>query len=125
MISLETFLLDLICMKAIPFLVLTLFLVGCFGAKVASEPKVEEALNLDKAIAKFPGYTSEEYHSGKKLYEAKCNTCHALKDPTKFNEEGLMKTVPKMVQMANESKEAALSRDDQQSILRYMVAAGL
>jgi len=106
-------------MKYIFIVIIGFFITGCFANKATTN--VVSMVNLDKAKAKFPGYTAEQYNTGKVLYETKCNTCHGLKDPLKFNEEQLTKTVPNMVKKANTKKDAKLSAEDGDSILKYLV----
>ncbi len=106
-------------MKYIFIVIVGFLITGCFANKARTDSI--SLVNLDNAKAKFPGYNAEQYNAGKVLYETKCNTCHGLKDPLKFNEERLTKTVPNMDKKANTKKDAKLSAEDGDFILKYLI----
>ncbi|MBT8327182.1 MAG: cytochrome c [Bacteroidia bacterium] len=112
-------------MKYIVLALISFSLAACFSSKVATDTVSEPTLNLDKAKAKFPGYSTAMFDSGKKLYDSNCQSCHALKDPLKFTEEQWTKLVPSMSAKANKNKGANLSKEDEDLIFKYLVSVGL
>lgn len=99
--------------------------MACFTTKVTTKPVEVTPMNLEKAIVKFPGYTIAMYTNGKDLYESNCQSCHALKNPLKYTEEQWNKLVPAMSAKANKNKDANLSKEDEDLILKYLVTQGL
>ena len=112
-------------MKYLLFILICSLLVACFSTKVVTESASESLLILDKAVVKFPGYTKEMFVSGKNLFESNCQSCHGLKDPLKYTEEQWEILVPSMSAKANRNKDANLSKEDEELILKYVVSLGL
>jgi cytochrome c5 len=69
-----------------------------------------------------PTNVSMDLDLGKKLYQVKCTTCHALKNPTAFSEIQWKSLVPEMCQGSN-AKGMKISKADQDLILAYVLAA--
>ncbi len=112
-------------MKVLFFFSISISLVACFSAKIATEPVAVAPVNLEKATIKYPGYNNQMYEDGKNLYESNCQSCHGLKNPLKFTEEQWKELVPSMSAKANKHKDAQLSKEDEDLILKYVVTQGL
>jgi cytochrome c5 len=83
-----------------------------------------DALFMQAAAAKFPGYTKEEFSKGKTMYEANCGMCHGLKKPTSQNEDGWRHWVPDMAKKVNKkSGSEVLTAADNETIIRYLVVS--
>lgn len=104
----------------------TAILVACGTAKSGSA-KVESMpsqADVDRVQAKFPGYTLNDLHEGKKLFEANCALCHGLKKPDSRTEEQWKTIVPRMVKKANGKNGNALDASGEEKILRYVITMG-
>lgn len=81
-------------------------------------------VDLSKVADRFPGYTLEQYQSGKSLYEQYCGSCHTLKKPGACSEEKWARIVPPMVSKVNKEAGAeVLNTDKKELILRYLITA--
>ncbi|MDF3027398.1 MAG: cytochrome c class [Fluviicola sp.] len=101
-------------------------LVACGTAK-NSTPKVEVMPtqgDVDRVQTKFPGYTLDELHEGKKLFEANCNLCHRLKKPASEPEEEWRTIVPRMVKKVNNKEGHHVDPAGEEKILRYLITMG-
>lgn len=102
-------------------------LVACGTAKNSGNAKVEVLPtqgDVDRVQAKFPGYTLDELHEGKKLFETNCNLCHGLKRPASRTEDEWRKIVPRMVKKVNSKEGHSVSADGEEKILRYVITMG-
>lgn len=109
--------------KSIIIFSISVFLVSCFGSKkVAETPTV---VNLEKAQAKFAGYTLESYTQGEKLYTANCQSCHGLKDPLAFSEDQWSALVPDMSAKSNKKKGTSITKEEEELMFKYLVSQGL
>ena len=101
-------------------------LVACGTAK-NSTPKVEvmpTQADVDRVQSKFPGYTLDELHEGKQLFEANCNLCHRLKKPASEPEEEWRTIVPRMVKKVNNKEGHHVDAKGEEKILRYVITMG-
>jgi cytochrome c5 len=105
-------------MKKVPVVVLLGLLVSC-SAKVF----VPSEADASKMAPKYPGTTVASLNSGKVLYESKCAQCHEAKKPTSKTEEQWRKLVPDMVGLAKKKGKQEVSSEEQELILRYLIAA--
>lgn len=103
-------------MKKLLYVIITLSLVGCVSAKLATPTQSD----VDRVKSKFPDYTLAQLNQGKTLYEQNCGTCHDLKKPTSLSEEKWKVIVPEMVHKVNK-RQVKLSEQDQDLILKYLL----
>ena len=100
-------------------LVLILFIsITACSIKLAAP----EQSDVDRVIAKYPGYNLAQLNEGKALFQETCNRCHPLKNPKSRDETKWNNIVPVMVKKLNtkEGKEV-IDSDQQEKILRYLV----
>lgn len=101
-------------------IILTLSVVAVLASCAAKMPIASQA-DVDRIQSKYPGYTMEDLNHGKAIFEQHCSECHKLKNPTKFSEEQLQKTVPMMVQKVNKKHPNAIDENSKDMILKYMI----
>ncbi|HET7003222.1 MAG TPA: hypothetical protein VFI33_17990 [Puia sp.] len=100
-------------------LVLILFMsITACSIKLAAP----EQSDVDRVIAKYPGYDLAQLNEGKALFQQTCNRCHPLKNPKSRDETKWNHIVPVMIKRLNtkEGKEV-IDSDQQEKILRYLV----
>jgi cytochrome c5 len=104
-------------MKKFIIIISSVALAGCFASKKVVTPTDAD---VARGAAKFSGYTLADLTEGKKLYEANCGSCHALKKPTAENEATWRREVPVMVKKVNKNS-MVLDAHAEEMILRYVV----
>ena len=109
--------------KIFTLIVLVAVFASCATQKTAIETGMSQA-DVNRVKNFFPDYSLEELQLGKKLYEANCGTCHSLKSPSAESEDTWKGIVPPMVKKANKKNGTALSAQDEQAILRYVLTMG-
>jgi PBP1b-binding outer membrane lipoprotein LpoB len=104
------------------FVLILIFLVGCFSAKQIANVSSEPEINFTKVQTRIPGYTNEEFMKGAILYNSYCKACHTPKDPTMYSEEQWKKIVPNMVELSNDKKGTKISKEGKDLIYHYAIA---
>jgi hypothetical protein len=81
-----------------------------------------EQSDVDRVIAKYPGYNLADLREGKALFQQTCDRCHQLKNPRSRDESKWNEIVPIMIKKLNtkEGKEV-IDGNQQEKILRYLV----
>ncbi|MFT4876352.1 MAG: hypothetical protein ACI9AU_000594 [Bacteroidia bacterium] len=74
-------------------------------------------------IAHITGCTNEEFMKGAVLYNSYCTVCHTSKDPIKYSEERWKEIVPNMVELSNDKKGTKISKEEENLIYNYVIAA--
>jgi hypothetical protein len=108
-------------MKTSIIILFVIFLVACSANKNTTAKSPFSNSEMERAAFIFPGTTSDQLVMGKTLFEGNCGTCHALKKIDDYTEEQWREINPKMVAKANKYKDANLSAEAEQSILKYVV----
>lgn len=81
-----------------------------------------EQSDVDRVIAKYPGYDLAELNEGKALFQETCNRCHPLKNPRSRDENKWNEIVPIMIKRLNKKKgKEVIDGNQQEKILRYLV----
>lgn len=92
-------------------------LFACKAKKAAVKPTNESnntQMETDMSMA--------ELDMGKHIYENKCGSCHALKNPAFFTIEALNKIVPTMVDKANTKKGADIGDLEKVLLVKYLLS---
>ena len=104
------------------FILILIFLVGCFSAKQKRDVSSEPKFDFTKVIAHIPGYSNEEFMKGAILYNSYCTVCHTAKDPTKYSEDRWKEIVPNMVELLKDKKGTKISKEEENLIYNYVIA---
>jgi len=108
--------------------ILTLIaLIGILASCATKQATVKAGLSeadVNRVKSFFPDYSLSELQKGESLYKANCGACHSLKDPSAESEATWKGIVPPMVKKANKKNGTALSAQDEQAILRYVLTMG-
>ena len=104
------------------FIVVLIFLVGCFSAKQKANVSSEPEINFTKVQTHIPGYTNEEFMKGAILYNSYCTACHTAKDPIKYSEKRWKEIVPNMVELSNDKNGTKISKEEKDLIYNYVIA---
>lgn len=109
--------------KILTLVVLMGILAACATKQATVKAGLSEA-DVNRVKNFFPDYTLSELQKGESLYKANCGACHSLKDPSAESEDTWKGIVPPMVKKANKKNGTALSAQDEQAILRYVLTMG-
>ena len=106
-------------MKNLLFILVSILLISCAGAKLATPTMTD----VEYGKQKYPDLTLTDVNIGKANFEKSCSQCHSLKKPGSKSPEQWEKTVPRMAAKA-EKKEGKEKIDEatQKSILMYLSA---
>lgn len=101
--------------------IVLLFVAAACSTTKSTKSSSAASDDVARGAAKFPGYTQEEFNKGNALYSKYCASCHGLKDPKAYNEEGLRSIVPNMVVKANKKLGMVIDDKDEEAILKYLI----
>jgi cytochrome c5 len=99
-----------------------LFFAIAFFAACSTQLLNLTQADADRGAVKFEGTTLESLNQGKAIFEANCNRCHGLKNPSSKNEEQWNTIVPQMVKKVNKLVGSEEINPRKQELLRrYLV----
>jgi hypothetical protein len=96
-----------------------LIIAGCATATLLTPSQSD----VNRVQEKFPGYTLDDLHRGKALFENNCQSCHALKNPASKTEAAWNRIVPVMVAKVNRDA-TVLDKGAEEDIRRYVITMG-
>ena len=95
---------------------LALLAAACLAACVGGLPRLSPA-QIDRAARRWPGTTPGDLEQGRSLYVTKCSACHTLRLPSRYPARRWPAIMDSM------QKQARLSDDAKELILRYLLSA--
>jgi cytochrome c5 len=102
-------------MKKLTMLAVIVVLSAC-----SSKLLMPTQADAERGAAMYQGLTLNELKEGRQLYEANCNLCHPVKNPSNWTAEQWHEIMPKMLRGV-EKKGKTMTEEERESILRYAV----
>ena len=99
------------------FISMVAILAGCFPPRGNAELPVVSPAITAAATARWSDADEGQLSAGRTTMQASCNRCHGLPDPAAYDAEELPSIVARM------AKKAQLAEDQEQAVLRYLLAA--
>lgn len=91
------------------------FAVACGTPPVGEAPGALTAADVAAAQARWPDATAEGLEGGRKLFLARCQTCHGYPDVQKIAEQSWPGIMDRMAQQAH------LTAAEKEAILRFIL----
>lgn len=100
-----------------------LALLSCGTTKQSGTKQMsEDEKRVEAMKSQDATYSLEKFNSGKELYNANCNLCHELPNPTHESVSEWKSIMPKMAQLVNKKKPNTIDAAKEDLMLKYVIA---